>query len=81
MACRPMNPTVRMPSRSSSLIRFIVDIKNAVLASEATLREIGIELSDFIKGNEKARERMKAQYSIAGMKKVWWWALTMRQKP
>ena len=46
-----------------------VNIKNAVLASEATLREIGIELSDFIKGNEKARERMKAQYSIAGMKK------------
>lgn len=47
---------------------FSVNIKNAVLASEATLREIGIELSDFIKGNEKARERMKAQYSIAGMK-------------
>jgi len=48
---------------------FTVNIKNAVLASEATLREIGIELSDFIKGNENARERMKAQYSIAGMKK------------
>lgn len=46
-----------------------VNIKNAVLASEAALRETGIELSDFIKGNEKARERMKAQYSIAGMKK------------
>jgi len=44
-----------------------VNIKNAVLASEATLRDIGVELSDFIKGNEKARERMKAQYSIAGM--------------
>ncbi|WP_413740468.1 ammonia-dependent NAD(+) synthetase [Sodalis sp. RH14] len=44
-----------------------VNIKNAVLASEAALLEAGITLSDFIKGNEKARERMKAQYSIAGM--------------
>lgn len=44
-----------------------VNIKPAVDASEATLRELGIELSDFVKGNEKARERMKAQYSIAGM--------------
>ncbi|MGP4123807.1 MAG: ammonia-dependent NAD(+) synthetase [Sodalis sp. (in: enterobacteria)] len=44
-----------------------VNIKNAIQASEATLREAGIELSDYIKGNEKARERMKAQYSIAGM--------------
>lgn len=31
------------------------------------MREAGIELSDFVRGNEKARERMKAQYSIAGM--------------
>lgn len=44
-----------------------VNIKGAVLASEEALREAGIELSDFIRGNEKARERMKAQYSIAGM--------------
>lgn len=44
-----------------------VNIKAAVLASEQTLREAGIELSDFVRGNEKARERMKAQYSIAGM--------------
>ncbi|MBP2847109.1 ammonia-dependent NAD(+) synthetase [Dickeya oryzae] len=44
-----------------------VNIKPAVDASEATLCAIGIELSDFVKGNEKARERMKAQYSIAGM--------------
>lgn len=44
-----------------------VNIKPAVAASEATLKAIGIELSDFVKGNEKARERMKAQYSIAGM--------------
>lgn len=44
-----------------------VNIKNAVQASQATLHRAGITLSDFIKGNEKARERMKAQYSIAGM--------------
>ncbi|WP_085425183.1 ammonia-dependent NAD(+) synthetase [Cronobacter sakazakii] len=46
-----------------------VNIKEAVLASEKALRETGIELSDFVRGNEKARERMKAQYSIAGMTK------------
>ncbi|EKM0532254.1 ammonia-dependent NAD(+) synthetase [Cronobacter turicensis] len=46
-----------------------VNIKEAVLASEKVLREAGIELSDFVRGNEKARERMKAQYSIAGMTK------------
>lgn len=46
-----------------------VNIKGAVLASEQALREAGIELSDFVRGNEKARERMKAQYSIAGMSK------------
>ena len=46
-----------------------VNIKGAVLASEQALREAGIELSDFVRGNEKARERMKAQYSIAGMTK------------
>lgn len=44
-----------------------VNIKGSVLASEQALREAGIELSDFVRGNEKARERMKAQYSIAGM--------------
>ncbi len=38
-----------------------VNIKGAVLASEQALREAGIELSDFVRGNEKARERMKAQ--------------------
>ncbi|MCP1437202.1 NAD+ synthase [Erwinia persicina] len=44
-----------------------VNIKEAVLASEKALRDTGINLSDFVRGNEKARERMKAQYSIAGM--------------
>ena len=46
-----------------------VNIKASVLASEQALRDTGIELSDFVRGNEKARERMKAQYSIAGMTK------------
>ncbi|OZI14689.1 NAD(+) synthase [Sodalis-like symbiont of Philaenus spumarius] len=44
-----------------------VNIKSAIQASEATLREAGIVLTDYFKGNEKSRERMKAQYSIAGM--------------
>jgi NAD+ synthase len=44
-----------------------VNIKPAVDASEASLKEAGIVLSDFAKGNEKARERMKVQYSIAAM--------------
>lgn len=47
----------------------VVNIKEAVLASERALKDAGIELSDFVRGNEKARERMKAQYSIAGMTK------------
>ena len=45
----------------------VVNIKEAVLASEKALKEAGLTLSDFVRGNEKARERMKAQYSIAGM--------------
>ena len=44
-----------------------VNIKDAVDASERALADAGIELSDFAKGNEKARERMKVQYSIAAM--------------
>lgn len=47
--------------------RFItVNVKPAVDASIQALKEVGIELTDFLKGNEKARERMKVQYSIAG---------------
>lgn len=42
-----------------------VDIKPAVDASLASLAKIGIVLSDFHKGNTKARERMKVQYDIA----------------
>lgn len=47
--------------------RLTINIKDAVDASVRTLLEAGITLSDFAKGNEKARERMKAQYSIAAM--------------
>jgi NAD+ synthase len=46
---------------------FTVNIKPAVDASVESLNLAGIELNDFVKGNEKARERMKVQYSIAGM--------------
>ncbi|MBT0723234.1 ammonia-dependent NAD(+) synthetase [Rosenbergiella sp. S61] len=46
---------------------FVVNIKESVLASERALKEAGIIVSDFVRGNEKARERMKTQYSIAGM--------------
>jgi NAD+ synthase len=46
---------------------FTVNIKSAVDASVASLEAAGVELSDFAKGNEKARERMKVQFSIAAM--------------
>ena len=47
--------------------RVTINIKEAVDASDRALKEAGIVLSDFAKGNEKARERMKAQYSVAAM--------------
>ena len=43
-----------------------VNIERAVDASVMSLSEAGIGISDFVKGNEKARERMKVQYSLAG---------------
>lgn len=46
---------------------YTVNIKAAVDASVHALAEAGVELSDFVKGNEKARERMKVQFSIAAM--------------
>ena len=46
---------------------FTVNIKPAVDASVASLEKAGVVLSDFAKGNEKARERMKVQFSIAAM--------------
>lgn len=42
-----------------------VNIKPAVNMSVKSLQEAGITLTDFQKGNEKARERMKVQFSIA----------------
>ncbi|MBS4197823.1 ammonia-dependent NAD(+) synthetase [Lederbergia citri] len=48
-------------------VTYEVNIKNAVEASVEAMREAGVEISDFTKGNEKARERMKVQYSIAAM--------------
>jgi NAD+ synthase len=44
---------------------FTVNIKDVVDASMNSLKNAGITLTDFAKGNEKARERMKVQYSIA----------------
>lgn len=43
-----------------------VNIQKSVDASVASLKEAGVTISDFLKGNEKARERMKVQYSIGG---------------
>ncbi|RST71470.1 ammonia-dependent NAD(+) synthetase [Siminovitchia acidinfaciens] len=48
-------------------VTYDVNIKPAVDASVASLEKAGVKVSDFTKGNEKARERMKAQYSIAAM--------------
>ena len=48
---------------------YIVNIKDAVDASVNSLKVAGVEITDFAKGNEKARERMKVQYSIATMNK------------
>ncbi|MBE3569425.1 MAG: ammonia-dependent NAD(+) synthetase [Bacillales bacterium] len=45
-----------------------VNIKEAVDASEKALKDAGVEITDFEKGNQKARERMKVQYSIAAMR-------------
>src|SRR5699024_7332412 len=46
---------------------YTINIKAAVDASVKTLADAGVMLTDYAKGNEKARERMKAQYSIAAM--------------
>lgn len=46
---------------------YTVNIKDAVDASVRSLSEAGVQLSDFVKGNEKARERMKVQFAIAAM--------------
>ena len=46
---------------------YTVNIKEAVDASARAIAEAGIVLTDFAKGNEKARERMKVQFSAAAM--------------
>ena len=43
-----------------------VNIKGAVDAEVAALEEAGVSISDFNKGNIKARQRMITQYGIAG---------------
>ncbi|WP_088007462.1 ammonia-dependent NAD(+) synthetase [Indiicoccus explosivorum] len=47
---------------------YTVNIKEAVDAAERALESQGIEITDFVKGNDKARERMKVQYAIAAAK-------------
>ena len=46
--------------------QLVVNIKPAVDAQVASLAEAGVEISDFNKGNIKARQRMITQYAIAG---------------
>ncbi|REB05640.1 ammonia-dependent NAD(+) synthetase [Sporosarcina sp. BI001-red] len=54
-ALRFINPT----------LTYTVNIKGAVDASRLALDTAEISLTDFEKGNEKARERMKVQFSMA----------------
>lgn len=44
----------------------VVNIKQPVDAQVNSLRVAGVEVSDFVKGNIKARQRMITQYAIAG---------------
>jgi len=43
-----------------------INIKPAVDAQAAELEKVGVEISDFNKGNIKARQRMVSQYGVAG---------------
>lgn len=47
-------------------VDLIENIKPAVDALVKTLEDSGVEITDFNKGNVKARERMVVQYAIAG---------------
>ena len=47
-------------------VQLRVNIKPAVDAQTQALKEAGVEISDFNKGNIKARQRMITQYAIAG---------------
>ncbi|AXQ79243.1 ammonia-dependent NAD(+) synthetase [Streptococcus chenjunshii] len=60
-------------SDAQAALRFIqpdrtltVNIKGAVSQQVAALQEAGVQISDFNKGNIKARQRMITQYAIAG---------------
>lgn len=44
-----------------------INIKNSVLSTEKSLKQSGIYVSKNVHENNKARERMKIQYSIAGI--------------
>lgn len=43
-----------------------MDIKPAVDAMVGSLENAGVQISDFNKGNMKARQRMITQYAVAG---------------
>ncbi|BCA86350.1 NH(3)-dependent NAD(+) synthetase [Enterococcus saigonensis] len=47
-------------------VSLVVNIKAAVDGQTAALQAAGVEISDFNKGNIKARQRMITQYAIAG---------------
>lgn len=51
----------------SSVIEHDINIKPSVDAPVTSLRNDGQAISDFIKGNIKARSRMMTQYAIAGV--------------
>ncbi|XBC38873.1 MAG: ammonia-dependent NAD(+) synthetase [Buchnera aphidicola (Melaphis rhois)] len=44
-----------------------INIKNSVLSTEESLKQAGIEISNNVHENNKARERMKIQYNIASI--------------
>ncbi|WEV61170.1 ammonia-dependent NAD(+) synthetase [Streptococcaceae bacterium ESL0729] len=49
-------------------VLYTINIKEAVDAQVKALSDTGIEVSDFVKGNIKARQRMISQYAVAGQK-------------
>ncbi|QCJ57346.1 ammonia-dependent NAD(+) synthetase [Enterococcus mundtii] len=49
-------------------VQLRVNIKPAVDAQTQALIEVGVEISDFNKGNIKARQRMITQYAVAGQR-------------
>lgn len=49
-------------------VSLVVNIKTAVDAQVSALETAGVTISDFNKGNIKARQRMITQYAIAGAK-------------